>query len=245
MWYNINDKRGGILKTYIFNTNFSKQEEASSQLITKQHKFMLKCEGDIAISSTKSLYNYNDNLNFTGPHIKSLCYGLYVEDLAGNKRIDKHFPKTKALFIATMWAEKDLYVVGSNGFYSNGKYFNQYLKDENQKYRKDLYSLENIYLIYLKGDERNNVLLESFYVNYDEQLDQTIVSYGQLESSNVLKIINGYTYVYSDLEADLELLNEANEGYAIGDNFNLALLGNNVEHTNKYHFVNKYIEMYM
>ncbi len=245
MWYNINEKRGGILKTYIFNTNFSKEEEASDQLITKQHKFMLKCQGQIAISSTKSLYNYNDDLNYTGNHIKSLCYGLYVEDATGNVRIDKHFPKTKALFIATMWAEKDIYVIAGNGFYNHGKYFTSLLKDESDQFMKDLYSLDSIYLIYLKGDERANVLLESFYVEYDAVHDLTIVSYGKLQPENVLKIIAGYTFVYSDQVSDLELLNSANKGYAIGNQFELAKLGPNVDHTGKYYFINKYIELYM
>lgn len=206
---------------------------------------MLKCPGQIAISSTNALYNYNQELNYTQPHIKSLCYGLYVEDENGSIRIDRHFPKTKALYIATMWTEKDIYIVANNGFYYKGEYFTNYLEDQLEEYYFDLYSLQNIYLIYLKGDQRNNVLLENFHVTYEQERNISIVSYAQLQTENVLKVAKGYTYAYSDNPCDITLLNTVNEGYAIGNNFDLMKLSPNVEHTSKYYFINKYIELYM
>lgn len=233
------------MKTYIFNTNFSLKDEKNDGLITKQKKFMEQCDGMIAISSAKAMYNYNDNLNYSGSHIKSLCHGLYVEDALGQVRIDKHFPKTKALFIATMWAEQDLYVVADNGFFTAGKYFNNLLKNEDKSNMKDLYTLDRIYLIYLKGDMRDNVLLENFYVTYDQVNDYSIVSYGKLEPENLLQIITGYTYAYSDSTYDLSLLNKVDAGYAIGDSFEIAELGEKVEHVSIYYFINKYIELYI
>lgn len=233
------------MKTYIFNTNFSKEEEISDQLITKQRLFMEKCEGEVVITSDKSLYNYNSDLQYSQPHLKSLCYGLYIENYEGIVKVDKHFPKTKALFIATMWSGKDIYIVAKNGFYSEGTYFNSFLKDEREEDMLGLYSLDNIYLIYLKGDVRNNVLLDTFYITYDDEQDISIISYGMLEPENVLKYVIGYTYTYSQSKYDLTLLNKSSKGYAIGDNFELKELSDQVEHVNKYYFINKYIELYM
>lgn len=233
------------MKTYIFNTNFSKEEEASDQLITKQRLFMEKCSGEVVITSHKSLYNYNNDLQYQPPHLKSLCYGLYIENYEGVVKVDKHFPKTKALFIATMWSGQDIYVVAKNGFYSEGTFFNTYLKDEDAEDMLGLYSLDNIYLIYLKGDVRSNVLLEPFYIMYDEDKDISIVSYGMLEPENVLKYVIGFTYTYSQSKNDLTLLNKSSKGYAIGNDFELKALSKQVEHINKYYFINKYIELYM
>ncbi len=236
---------GGPLKTYIFNTNFNPKEEATNGLVTKQRNYMEKCNGDIAISSDKSNYNYNDLLQYNKPHMKSLCFGLYIEDHNGIIKVDKHFPKTKALFIATMWAKEDIYVVANNGFYSQGQSFTENAKNEDKNNLIDLYSLDRIYLIYIKGDVRNNVLLENFEVTYDKVSKFSIVSYGRLEPNNILKYVNGYSYAYSESIYDLELLNNVNHGYAIGDRFPLSELTENVEHVNKYYFINKYIELYM
>lgn len=233
------------MKTYIFNTNFSENDEANDKLITKQRLFMDKCQGEIVISSAKSKYNYNNLIQYTDRHFKSLCYGLYIEDCEGNVKVDKHFPKTKALFIATMWANQDVYVVAKNGFYFEGSFFNNYLKTEQEVDMKDLYQLDNIYLIYLKGDETTNVLLEAFYTTYDPKQDMTIVSYGMLEPENILKVVRGYVYTYSDSNSDLVLLNKSSHGFAIGDSFDLKTLESHVEHINKYYFINKYIELYM
>lgn len=233
------------METYIFNTNFTKQDEEQDKLISKQKDFMTNCSGLIAISSCRGLYNYNSDLNYTMPHLKSLCYGLYIEDKEQNIRVDKHFPKTKALFIATMWAEKDIYLVASNGYHIHGKSFSPLLKPDDEKHRVDLYLLDRIYLIYLKGDVRDHVLLEPFYVTYDRDNDYSIVSYGSLEPNNILKYTSGYTRAYSDTSSDLDLLNAVDCGYAIGDDFDISKFAEHVEHTNKFYFINKYIELYM
>lgn len=233
------------LKTYLFNTNFYNEDIDANNLISKQRKIMELCEGNIIITSRKSKYNYNDRLMFSKNHGLSLCYGLYIEDCKGKIKVDKHFPKAKALFIATMWSEQDIYVVAENGYYYKGSIFNQFLKDENEDNYKDLYDLDKIFLIYLPGDERKNILLDNFYITYCQEEDVTIVSYGMLEPQNIMSYTEGYTYAFSDQKTDTPVLNMCNEGVAIGDQFDLMALEANVEHTNKYYFINKYIEMFI
>lgn len=233
------------MKSYIFNTNFSLDDEKNHNLITKQRLVMEKCDGNIIISSDKGLYNYNDNLQFEKPHTKSLFYGLYIE-LENEKTIVKrHFLKTTALFISTMWAAKDIYVVSNNGFYINGNYFNDFIKYDKDEFNLDLYQLGDIYLIYVKGDERDNVLLENVHVHYDSDKDLSILSVKPLVPEEIIKHIKAYTYSYSDSPFDTEMLNQSNKGYAIGNEFDISKFSDQVEHVNKYYFINKYIEMYM
>lgn len=233
------------MKSYIFNTNFSLDDEKNHNLITKQRLVMEKCDGNIIISSDKGLYNYNDNLQFEKPHTKSLFYGLYIEPEIGKVIVKSHFVKTTALFISTMWAAKDIYVVSNNGFYISGTYFNDFIKFDKEEFNLDLYQLGDIYLIYVKGDERENVLLENVYVHYDQQKDLSILSAKPLAPETIIKQTKGYTYSYSDSSFDTEMLKQSNEGYAIGDQFDLSKFNDKVEHVNKYYFINKYIEMYM
>lgn len=230
------------METYVFNVNFLNKKTDQLNLIEKQRIFMHKCNGPVVISSYLSKYNYNDLLQYDKLHIKSLNFGLYIEDQNGKVQCNNHFPKTKAVFIASMWSKDNIYVVAKNGFFVNGKHFNYLIKNEKKENMKNYLLLDDIYLIYLKGDLRNNIFLKDFHIYFDEQFNTSIISYFRLDSSNILNHIKSYTYVYTDSKYDVELLNMANESIAIGDDINIAKLNNNVDHVNSYYFVNKYIE---
>lgn len=233
------------MKTYIFNTNFTKNDEKNNKLISKQKYFMSKCTGDIIISSTKGLYNYNSELQFNEKHSKSLYYGLYIEDAESNIKKDAHIPKQKAIYIASLWSEKDLYMCANNGFLLQGKHFNELVKDEQTKFDLGLYDLEKIYLIYVKGDETNNILLSGYNIEYDQVRNLSIISIEPLNTANVLQEFKGYKTSYSDNPVDYQLLNNSDCGYAIGDAFDLFKLEDNVAHVSEFYFINKYIEMEM
>ncbi|WOO87458.1 hypothetical protein RZE82_00535 [Mollicutes bacterium LVI A0039] len=230
------------MKNYIFNTNFVAAGQHRLELVKKQKDYMINCDGQIIITSNRSLYNYNDYLEFTEPHVKSLCYGLYIENSNGKIKVDNHFPKTKALFIGSMWKNEDIYIVANNGFFTNGSHFNYFLKTEDNKNSRSLYELDKIYIIYIKGDMTDNILLQDYIVEYNADTNTSMITFYQIKPEQILNYISGYSYGFSDLKEDTLLLNSVNEGYAIGNNFNLASLNDNVEHVDQFFFVNKYIE---
>ncbi len=232
------------MKTYIFNTNFHSQTE-DSNLIIKQRQIMEQIDEPIVVISEQAPFNYNRKLKLKNPHIRSLCYGLLIIDDNDNVLVDKHFPKTSAMFIATMFRSKEILLIANNGINFSGKHFNIKVENVEEKYYKDQYLLEKVYLIYIKGDVTSSVILEEYYCYYDKTNNWTVVSYGQINILNILHYIKGQRVLYTDNKQHTKLLNAVDSAYAIGDNFDLQKLAEHVNHVDKYFLINEYIKLFL
>lgn len=226
--------------TYIFNTNFLNEDDV--QYIEKQREYMNDIDGQVVISSFKGNYNYNNQLSYTKPHYKSLYLGNYIEDPFGNVLVDKPLDKIKALFASSLYEDDDIYIIANNGFFTNGRFFNDFIKNEDQDDSKGLYELNKIYLVFIKGDIRDQVLLKDYQITYFKKYNYSIISKNKIEPEEVLKFLKGFTICYSDSFFDTKLLQSVNEGYAIGNKFDILQLGSDVERVTNFFFLNKYIE---
>lgn len=233
------------MKTYIYNTNFNLQNETEDSLITKESKVINNLQDDLVIVSEEGPQSYNTLHKITKPHTKGFFHGLLIKDIDDRILVDKHFPKTKALYVATMLEDNDILIMSDNGCYFNRNGFNNKLQTMPKDAFKELYTLNNIYMIYVKGDKRTNLIVKDYYTYYDEVNDWTIVSYGKLEPTNVLKFIKGYKVAISDNPIHIPLLNEVDEAMAIGQNFDIRQLKNSVEHVDRFYMINQYINLFL
>ncbi len=229
------------MKSFVFNVSFCKQAHDFDKLVAMYQTFIDNCHGEIIIGSARAKYNYKSYT--TRPHMKSLCYGQYIEDKNGKVIRNEIITSAMTRFVSSILSNYDLYIVAHNGYYYQGSLLCKLLEEEEQSHQKQLASLKDVYIIYVVGDIRTNIFLKQFSITYNQSQNISIITSSKLDSSIILSYITRDSVVYSDQIDDLNLLNNAKTAFALGNDFDFQLINNNVSHIDKYYFVNKYVDL--